>query len=88
MEDMFLNTVGAWVVGFLYNYPYFAIFMMGVGFLRLTVKPAMTILREYVKMTPYDSDDKWLLSMEESKGYKLGIYILDWFASVKLPEKK
>lgn len=88
MEDFFLNTVGTWLLNSLSNHPVFASIVIFVGSLRLAVKPLMTLLQIFVKMTPYDHDDKWLANLEASKGYKLFLYLLDWFVSVKLPEKK
>jgi len=87
MEDFFLSTVGQWFVMFLSNYPGFSTVIMAIGFLRLVLKPVMTIIQAYVKLTPYDSDDKWLLEMEQSKGYKLFVYLMDWVLSIKMPEK-
>lgn len=87
MEDFFLNTVGTWLISFFQSNPAFASILMFLGMIRLCVKPAMTILQAYVKWTPYDNDDKWLASVEESKAYKLFIYLLDWILSVKVPKK-
>lgn len=87
MEDFFLNTVGTWALSFFQSNPAFASVLMFLGMLRLCIKPVMTILQVYVKWTPYDNDDKWLASLEESKGYKLLVYLLDWILSVKVPKK-
>jgi hypothetical protein len=88
MEDFLLNTLGTWLIGFFQNSPGFASLLVFLGFIRLCIKPAMTILQAYVKWTPYDHDDKWLANMENSKGYKLLLYLLDWLLSVKVPTKK
>ncbi len=88
MEDFFLNTVGSWVLGLLSGNPSVASILVIVGSLRLAVKPLMTLIQIYVKLTPYDSDDKWLQNLEMSKGYKLLIYLMDWLLSVKVSEKK
>jgi hypothetical protein len=88
MDDFLLNTVGTWALGLVQHNPAFASVLMFMGLLRLCIKPAMTILQAYVKFTPYDNDDKWLASLETSKGYKLAMYLLDWLLSVKVPEKK
>lgn len=88
MEDFFLNTVGGWALSLASKHPAFAGVVAFLGMARLCIKPAMTILQAYVKWTPYDNDDKWLVSVETSKGYKLIMYLLDWVLSVKLPEKK
>jgi hypothetical protein len=88
MEDFFLNTIGTWLLGMVQNNPAFSSIVMFLGFTRLCIKPAMTILQAYVKLTPYDHDDKWLANLQASKGYKVFCYLLDWVLSVKIPEKK
>ncbi len=88
MEDFFLNTVGSWVLGLLSGNPIVASILVIVGSLRLAIKPLMTLIQIYVKLTPYDSDDKWLQNLEMSKGYKLLIYLMDWLLSVKVSDKK
>jgi hypothetical protein len=45
------------------------------------------MIQTYVKWTPYDSDDKWLQNLENSKGYKFALYLVDWLLSVKGPKK-
>ena len=88
MDDFFLNTVGTWLLKLLSGNPAFASILIVVGTLRLAIKPLMTLLQLYVKLTPYDHDDKWLASVESSKGYKLVLYLLDWLLSVKISEKQ
>lgn len=88
MEDFFLNTVGTWVLGLVSANPAFASVLLFLGAVRLCIKPAMTLLQVYVKLTPYDHDDKWLADLEMSKGYKLFLYLMDWLLSVKISEKK
>lgn len=87
MEDFLLNTVGGWVLAYVSKYPEFASVLLVVGFLRLAIKPIMTLLQAYVDMTPYDSDNLWLKNLEQSRGYKFFVYVLDWLLSVKMPEK-
>ena len=88
MEDLILSTLGTWLIGFVKDTPVFSSLLLLVGFLRLAIKPLMTILQAYVKLTPYDHDDKWLQSVEQSKGYKVVLYLLDWLLSVKVPTSK
>lgn len=88
MEDFFLNTVGTWLLNMLSGNPAVASILIVVGSLRLAVKPIMTLIQLYVKLTPYDQDDKWLQDLEMSKGYKLFLYLMDWLLSVKISEKK
>jgi hypothetical protein len=87
MEQWFMEVVVKWVMGYAAQYPMFATVMLGIGFLRLCIKPLMTMAQAFVKMTPYDSDDAWLASFEQSKGYKAFVFLLDWLLSIKMPEK-
>jgi hypothetical protein len=59
-----------------------------VGSLRLFLKPVMSIVQNVVYLTPKKSDDEFLNKVLESKAYKAVSYVLDWFGSVKLPQKK
>ncbi len=87
MDDFLLNTVGMWAINLMSGHPVVGGLLMIVGVLRVSLKPAMTIAQAVVKATPYDSDDKWLADTEQSKGFKFLAYVLDWTASIKLPEK-
>ena len=87
MEQWFMETVAKWVISYVSQYPIFSTVILAMGFLRLSLKPLMTMAQAFVKMTPYDSDDQWLQSFEQSKGYKMFVFLLDWLLSVKLPEK-
>lgn len=87
IQQWVLEVLVKWVLAYATQYPIVATILLGVGFLRLCIKPIMTMLQAYVKMTPYDSDDLWLASFEQSKGYKIFVYVLDWLVSIKLPEK-
>jgi len=87
MEEWFMQVVVKWVLGYASQYPIVATVLMVIGFLRFCIKPLMTMAQAYVKLTPYDSDDRWLASFEQSKGYKFFVYVLDWLVSIKLPEK-
>jgi hypothetical protein len=58
-----------------------------IGSLRLIIKPLMGLIEAYVAITPTKNDDLLPAKIMESKAYKSIIYILDWFASLKLPKK-
>ena len=83
MDNLIMETIGSWALGLFQANPAFAALIMFIGTARLAVKPLMTLLQIYVKFTPYDADDKWLASVEKSKGYKLALYLMDWILSVK-----
>lgn len=59
-----------------------------VAMARLFFKPIVSIAQAYVQVTPSVEDDEKLQKIMESKTYKSVAYILDWFASLKLPQSK
>lgn len=62
--------------------------LMIIGGLRIVVKPLMGILKSLAIYTPGKKDDEFVGRVEESKLYKGLVYLVDWFASVKLPGAK
>jgi hypothetical protein len=58
-----------------------------IGSLRLILKPTMTYLQGIVAMTPTKKDNEFLDMVLNSKVYKVVSFMLDWFASLKLPKK-
>jgi hypothetical protein len=88
MEAFFVETVLPWLLSMVNTHPYFVMLVTAMGTLRLLVKPVMTILHVVVKLTPYDKDDQWLTKLEGSKAYAAFLYLLDWFASVKVGSKQ
>ena len=83
--------MGEWLlnlaVTFLGTNPIFGSVLMALGFIRVIGKPAMTLIQTVVDTTPYDSDNVWLKDAQQSNAYKALAFVLDWTASVKLPEK-
>jgi hypothetical protein len=57
-----------------------------VGTLRLAVKPVMTLIETVVMITPSESDNNLPDEIRASKAYKMVVFVLDWFASIKLPK--
>lgn len=66
------------------NYPTLSTVIMVIGALRLIVKPLLAIARSVVQYTPSTADDAALDSVEQSTIMKGLLFVLDWFASVKL----
>lgn len=58
-----------------------------LGSVRLVVKPLMTAYESYVASTPDTSDDKRLEDIKASTWYYWLIFMLDWFASIKIKPK-
>lgn len=69
------------------QYPILASVFMVIGVLRAVNKPLFTFLRVVVEATPTAADDEILVKVETSKAYQYFCFILDYFASVKMPEK-
>lgn len=61
--------------------------LMVIGALRVVFKPVMSLIQAVVKVTPSEQDDSLLNKILESKAYIAISYILDWSASIKLPQK-
>lgn len=55
-----------------------------IGSLRLFIKPIMSILGAYVLFTKDKKDDLKYEQLEKGNTLKTIIYILDWFASIKI----
>lgn len=58
-----------------------------IGSLRLIIKPIMGLIEAYVLITPNKEDDLLPVKIKDNKIYKSVVYLLDWFASLKLPKK-
>lgn len=81
MEEMLLGLIS--------KYPVAAQILMVVGFLRLLNKPLFSFLQQVVDFTDWTQKDNEILKkILESKIYKYVSYILDYSASMKLPQKK
>lgn len=55
-----------------------------VGTLRLINKPLFALAHKFVKLTPFHIDDLVLEKVESSFFYKAFLFVLDWFASIKV----
>ncbi len=84
-----LETIGQFVmtiiVGLANKYPLVVSLVSLVGVLRLIFKPLFTFLHAVVDATPNPNDNATLDSVESSKIVSAIRFILDLFASVKLP---
>jgi len=59
-----------------------------MGSLRVFLKPLTSLARTYVEFTPSKSDDEKLEKILNSEIYKKASFVIDYFASLKLPQKK
>jgi len=61
--------------------------LAAMGTLRTINKIVFTALNDIAQLTPTKYDDDLLANFEKSKVYVAFCYLLDFFASVKLPMK-
>jgi hypothetical protein len=54
-----------------------------IGMLRILIKPLQGFILAIVQVIPGTKDDEAVNGFFASKGWKMFIYALDWFASVK-----
>lgn len=57
-----------------------------VGALRLLMKPLSELIHTYVLLTPSKNDDLALAKVEGSKAYRILNMLLNYLASIKLPQ--
>jgi len=58
-----------------------------VGSLRIFIKPIMSLVGTVVLFTKTQSDDVWYAKLQENKIFKGFVYLIDWFASIKIAPK-
>lgn len=66
------------------KFPWVMVVISIIGVLSIVVKPLMSIIGNVVKETKSQKDDLVFEKVENSKIYKGFIYVLDWFASIKI----
>jgi hypothetical protein len=62
--------------------------LLVVGSLRVLFKPLLALAYAVVSITPSEKDDELVKKIENSKVLKALVFVIDWFASIKLPKKK
>lgn len=70
----------------LQNYPWIQHIVAVLIVCRIVFKPFFAILGKYVELTVEEDDDVKLKKFMKSKTYKMIAFIVDLFASVKLPK--
>lgn len=66
------------------QYPVLSSALFGIGLLRAINKPLFALVRAYVEYTLTKKDDEILNKIEESKPYRVIVFLLDWFTSIKV----
>lgn len=80
IEEIILNMAS--------KYPFVLTALVIIGGLRVIFKPLMSYIESYVLSTESLEDDKFLKSLKENKFYQAFVFLLDYTASIKLPQKK
>ena len=70
------------------QYPILVSILVIMGVCRAIFKPLFTFLQKLVDATPGESDNELLKKVMDHKIYKVLSFILDFGASIKLPQKK
>ncbi len=86
--ETILQTILGFFVQFAQNWPFLATLIAVMGTFRLFFKPLVTLIHAWVAASPSKKDDEILVKVESSGWYKAIMFIVDYIASVKLPEKK
>lgn len=71
-------------LGLMAEMPWWGTVMTVMGFSRIIFKPVFTIVQAVVDATPTDADNKALDDFKASKSYSFIVWLLDYFASVKI----
>ena len=83
-----LDSIGQWLAplisGFVSKYPVISAVVFVMGGLRMLFKPLVAAIRAYVDYTPNPADNRALDKVEASTAFKAVLFVLDWFASIKI----
>jgi len=74
------------IAGLAQKYPIIVAILSVIGFLRVIFKPLFTFLHAIADATKSTKDNAILASVEDSKVYKAVVFVLDYIASIKLPQ--
>lgn len=87
MFDTIIQFIGPFIGNLAAKFPIAVSLFALMGVLRVIFKPTFSYLRTIADATPSPKDNAALDKIEASKAYKFAEYILDFFASIKLPQK-
>lgn len=82
------TELASFIIKLVEGYPVAAAIFMAMGVLRAIFKPIMGVAQAYVDQTESTSDNEKLEAFKQSKIYKAVSWVIDLFASVKLPKSK
>lgn len=67
------------------KFPILSSVFMVMGVMRAAFKPLMSLIETVVAATPTKADDEVLTEVKASKVYTSIVWLVDYFASVKIP---
>lgn len=76
------------VQGLALKFPILITIAVVMGGLRIIFKPLMALLHSIADVTATDKDNQALDSAEKSTAWKVVLFLVDWFASIKAPPAK
>lgn len=85
---MDLAFILQFALDFISKYPIVGVIFMYMGMSRSIFKLLFTFLQGVVDATPSTKDNEMLKKLQESKFYKGLAFVLDYLASIKLPQAK
>jgi hypothetical protein len=82
-----LSAVAPFLASYAEKYEWVRVFLTVMLYSRIIVKPLMSALVEVGSQVPEGKFRKFMSDMSGHWAYKGAAYLLDWFASIKLPKK-
>ena len=83
-----LNIVAPFLAEYAGKWPWLAVVLKVMFYTRLIVKPLMSAAVTIGEGVPDGKYRQFMKSMSGHPVYKVVSYLLDWFASIKLPQAK
>mgnify|MGYP000517318420 CR=1 FL=1 len=92
IKDFLIETAIPFIISFLNKNPNTAPIIVVLitiqGFCRLWLKPLMTAIVNFTNWTETPKDNEFIAKILDSKAYKAFSFVIDWFLSIKLPQKE
>ena len=60
-------------------------FFTAMGMARIVCKPAMFLIQLQVKISDSVKEREWLANLKQNRFYRVVIWFVDYFGSIKLP---
>jgi len=81
-----MDIIYAWILNFLATNPNMAVLITMMAFCRIVFKPTCALIQTYVDTTETKVDNEKWIAIQASKPFKAFLWLLDFFASVKVPK--